>query len=1187
MRLTGLTLRRYGPFADTSLAFDPAPGRINLVLAPNGAGKSVLRHAFGELLFGIGGQTPMGFRHGYPGMKLSATGVSPDGSPFAFTRTKGNRNTLTGPDDAPLDQASLDRLLGRADSRLLSQLFALDTERLRQGGRDLLSSGGALADALLAAAGGLREASALRRTLEDERDKLAPQRRAASRPFYAALDRWTESRKTLRQSLVRPQEWEIRERALHDAADDRDVANRAVAAAGETLRRLERIRRTRPHLHRHAAASAWLAAHPDAPDLPPDLAGRLLKAREATTLAAHATATMRATLARLDAEIAGIPTDDALLARADEVAALGAAIGLVEQARDGLPQTEAALAQVGACIRAGLATLDLPPGTDPASLLPSPSLLAELRRLIADATAQHTAQTGLPRRTADAEANLADAEAALATLPPPADVRRLEELLAAIRQDGDPVAALAAARRAVAVAEARLATALSALPAELRDPSTLAAIDVPDPALLARRYAARDAAEAALARAQETLARTATALDATQRDQAALLAAGAPPTREALAEARAHRDTGWALVFRRLDGETDRDAEAAYAGGQPLALAYADAVNHADRLADARWNEAERAAAAEHMVRTLVDQSRQHAEAATARDIALRRRDEVVPGWDSLVRPFRLGAESGLTEVQRLLAGREAGLAAMEALASLRAALDELQARQDGAATRLAQALGEAPGEDGTPALPPLLDRMEARVRHDRTADSERQAREAALRTARTALRELAAERTEAEARRNRWQADWQAALAWAGAAPDLTTPALEERLLVCEALGTDLRQTASLEAQADTWRLSLRRFHEGYAGLCAALKLDPEPDPVAGVRILDRRQREEGARATRKATLRAERDREAAALQNSETALTGAELELQAVLAAAGAATPQDAEARIALGTERTRQDTLRRAAEDELLAGGDALPLQTLRAEADALPPDAVDAAILEASAARDRHAAEAQDAVATVTRLDLEMHRVANDDGALRAAATEAAAAGEIGRTLEDALLVQVAAGLLETALATVQEGADDRLLRRIGTAFSTLTDGAYTGVASQEDDRGAMRLTLRSRTRPRNDTAKDTPDDTMEDSMEATSEGTTVDALSEGTRDALFLALRLVAIEDQAKAGNVPPFLGDDILQSFDDARAAAALRALLNLSRTTQVILLSHHDHLLPVLQGAVSAEAIHVQRLGG
>lgn len=276
---------------------------------------------------------------------------------------------------------------------------------------------------------------------------------------------------------------------------------------------------------------------------------------------------------------------------------------------------------------------------------------------------------------------------------------------------------------------------------------------------------------------------------------------------------------------------------------------------------------------------------------------------------------------------------------------------------------------------------------------------------------------------------------------------------------------------------------------------------------------------------------------------------------------------TPEDAEARITLGAERARQEGLRTSAEDELLAGGDGLSLSALQAEAEAVPAEALETALAEAGAARERHGAEAQEAVAVVTRLELEMRQAADDDAALRAAAEEAAAAGRIGQTLQDALLMQVAAGLLGAALDTVQEGADDRLLRRIGAAFSTLTNGAYAGVASQEDERGTARLTLRSRAFPEEETG--------------------VDGLSEGTRDALFLALRMVAIEDQAAAGVVLPFLGDDVLQSFDDARAAAAFRALLDLSRTAQVILLSHHEHLLPVLQRAVPAEAVHIQQLPG
>ena len=68
-------------------------------------------------------------------------------------------------------------------------------------------------------------------------------------------------------------------------------------------------------------------------------------------------------------------------------------------------------------------------------------------------------------------------------------------------------------------------------------------------------------------------------------------------------------------------------------------------------------------------------------------------------------------------------------------------------------------------------------------------------------------------------------------------------------------------------------------------------------------------------------------------------------------------------------------------------------------------------------------------------------------------------------------------------------------------------------------------------------------------------------------------------------DEAAGGTVLPFVGDDLLQSFDDARAAAAFRALLRLSDTAQVILLSHHEHLLRVLRETLPASAIHLQRL--
>ena len=61
----------------------------------------------------------------------------------------------------------------------------------------------------------------------------------------------------------------------------------------------------------------------------------------------------------------------------------------------------------------------------------------------------------------------------------------------------------------------------------------------------------------------------------------------------------------------------------------------------------------------------------------------------------------------------------------------------------------------------------------------------------------------------------------------------------------------------------------------------------------------------------------------------------------------------------------------------------------------------------------------------------------------------------------------------------------------------------------------------------------------------------------------------------------KAAPALPFIADDILQTFDDTRARAALEALVGLSRHVQVIVLTHHPHLLALARGL----PVHAQTL--
>jgi uncharacterized protein YhaN len=77
---------------------------------------------------------------------------------------------------------------------------------------------------------------------------------------------------------------------------------------------------------------------------------------------------------------------------------------------------------------------------------------------------------------------------------------------------------------------------------------------------------------------------------------------------------------------------------------------------------------------------------------------------------------------------------------------------------------------------------------------------------------------------------------------------------------------------------------------------------------------------------------------------------------------------------------------------------------------------------------------------------------------------------------------------------------------------------------------------------------------------------------VDGLSDGTRDQLYLALRLAALDMHLAQSHAMPFIADDLFINYDDARSKAGLEALGELSMKTQVVVLTHHDHLLPAFR---------------
>jgi uncharacterized protein YhaN len=89
---------------------------------------------------------------------------------------------------------------------------------------------------------------------------------------------------------------------------------------------------------------------------------------------------------------------------------------------------------------------------------------------------------------------------------------------------------------------------------------------------------------------------------------------------------------------------------------------------------------------------------------------------------------------------------------------------------------------------------------------------------------------------------------------------------------------------------------------------------------------------------------------------------------------------------------------------------------------------------------------------------------------------------------------------------------------------------------------------------------------------------------VDEMSKGTREQLYLALRIAAIERYGETTGPVPVTFDDVFSESDEPRSERIFDALGELAERTQVTVLTHHRHLIDV-GNRVLGERFAVQEL--
>lgn len=222
-----------------------------------------------------------------------------------------------------------------------------------------------------------------------------------------------------------------------------------------------------------------------------------------------------------------------------------------------------------------------------------------------------------------------------------------------------------------------------------------------------------------------------------------------------------------------------------------------------------------------------------------------------------------------------------------------------------------------------------------------------------------------------------------------------------------------------------------------------------------------------------------------------------------------------------------------------------------------------DGLRAALAEVDAAWSEKSSEVDRATRDLGSKEEGLRLLQTDLGAAEAAADAEQALARVRSHTERYARAKLAAWILAREIARYREANQGPLLASTSDFFARLTEDAFSGVRAGYDDKDQPTLVCVRRSGAEVEVA----------------------GLSEGTRDQLYLALRLASLLRFAETGGSMPLVLDDLLVQFDDGRSRAALRVLAALSDRIQILLFTHHQRLVDLAREAVPSDRLVVHEL--
>ena len=1147
MRLLEIEAENFGVFHGTKIRL--GDGQFHLICGPNEAGKTTLLQLIREVLFGFPIRNPYAFGENVGEMAATALGEMKDGSRIRFRRRKGRGNTVTGEVEGTarkFDESGMIGLLGNANAEMYQNVFGFSLAELASGEESLKKA--RLEEALYGGGlGGLANFQHSLATIQAEHQAFFMASRRAQRPVInTLLANIHEGNTQLGHAMVKPRDYKELCQRRDECIEAADGLRQRRDDCFRRQSHLERLDQALPRWQRLGQATQELVSLDVPATFPLAAAEEFRQTRQQLRQLSEEVIAAENELAEIDADLNQIHLEPELIAQESAIKQCVQQVAQVASCRRDLPlrQHEAHMARTEL-----LATLnELHPGWDLSHLEQFRTSLAQrdrVERMAAESAAlEKRAETLLLQHT-EKQAKLTKDLRELQRLKSIPAVPQLEKLIQRVGQ-----------YRADCEQAELSVTQLAALDSQIDqihrktagpfgiETEKLESLPVPlltsiqefgqDFAATVEdlRQAAKDHEQAKreLFRSKEELKQ----FDATQ----------SVPDRKALTEQRNRRDHGWQLVRQcYVEGQHLENQVQKWLGEGSSSLPdrYEQEVSKADSLADDRQEKAEFVA---HRERIAAEVARYENCATEAHEELKNRqtaRDQLEASWRDLWSTCGLTPKSPDAMVEWLRLHTQL-LERLQNRVEINHRLGQLQQRM----STFEESLRVAVGGDGE--TEELLSLAEKRTQEARDAALQISRLDRDLPGQREELQQIDRNQAEVVRQQSVWSGRWKELLGEFGFSAEWDVQLAVEMLSELANARIKYQSIGVTEKRIHEMSDTVTGFELQVTGLCNSFAKDlcSLPAEDASSQLNDRLTEVKQA-AKQHTTLLTHHQRTKRRLESRRTQRDRLAERLESLRLDAEVASDEEFE-RMAVSAERRRVlsdeiESLRREV-GRIAANEDQSQFETelTAADADSLALASQQSKQELASVEADYTQAVEQAALAKKRVEELEQHHQANE----LAQKLESNRA-ELRDSVERWAPLVLAETMLTEAIARFDRENQPAMLRDVGSFFSKLTHGRYIGLRRRLDEQGTLVL------------------------AQANGNDKEPHQLSTGTREQLYLAIRLAYAQHYCRENEPLPLVMDDVLVNCDDQRSEAALDMLIELAKDIQIIFLTCHQETIRLI----------------